>query len=87
MAKEVNEKLILRGELAELEEREPKLRGEFKEKANRLANVTLSFVRLPVEECDLTSAKKLVEEMAQIQKEIKQISNRIAEIRKKLEVL
>ncbi len=85
MAKEVNEKLLLRGELAELEEREPKLRGEFKERANRLANITLSFVRLPVEECDITSAKKLLDEMDQLQKEIKQANDRMAEIRKRLE--
>ncbi len=85
MAKEVNEKLLLKGELAELEEKEPKLREEFKERANKLANIALSFVRLPVEKCDITSAKKLLEEMAQLQKEIKQANDRMAEIRKRLE--
>ena len=86
MAKEVNDKLSLKGELSELEEKEPELREEFKGKANRLANITLSFIRLPIEECDLSSAKKLMEEMIQLQKEIKQINDRMAEIKKKMEV-
>ena len=84
MGKETD-KLQLKGELTELQEKEPTLRGEFKEKANKLANLTLSFVRLPVEECDLTNAKNLVEEMAQLQKEIKQANDRMADIRKRLE--
>ncbi len=86
MAKEVNEKLLLRGELAELEEKEPKLRAEFKKKANKLANITLSFTRLPVEECDVERAKELIEGMASLQKEIKNANKRIAEIKKKLGV-
>ncbi len=85
MAKEID-KLQLRGELAELQEKEPELRERFKEKATKLANLTLSFMRLPVEECDLTSAKKLVDEVASLQEEIKQVNARIAEIGKKLGV-
>ncbi len=86
MAKEVNEKLLLKGELAELQEKEPQLRAEFKEKANKLANLTLSFVRLPVEECNLEEAKKLIEEMAQLQEEIGKANKRIQELKKKLGV-
>lgn len=86
MAKEVNEKLLLRGELAELEEKEPELRKQFKEKVNELTNLTLSFVRLPLEECKVEKAKELTEEMVKLQQEIKAINKRITEIRKKLEV-
>jgi len=86
MAKDVNEKLLLRGELAELEEKEPKLRSEFKDRANKLANLTLSFIRLPVEECNLKDAKTLIEEMVKLQEEIKQANRRMQEIRKKLGV-
>ncbi len=85
MAKE-NDMLLLKGELTELQEKEPKLRAEFKEKANKLANITLSFVRLPIEECKLEGAKKLIEEMAQLQEEIKKANKRIAELKKRLGV-
>ena len=86
MAKEVNERLLLKGELAELEEKEPKLRAEFKEKANKFANLTLSFVRLPVEECNTEDAETLIKEMAQLQEEVKKTDKRIQELKKKLGV-
>jgi uncharacterized protein YlxW (UPF0749 family) len=86
MAKEMSEKLLLRGELAQLEEKEPELRAEFKEKTNILANLTLSFVRLPAQECNLKEAKALIEEMSKLQEEIKSANRRIAELKKKLGV-